>query len=154
MSTASAEQTWVLRRPLSASPKLLLVFMGSLAVICLGIACFWAYFGARWVLFFACIDVIALGVATVWCVRHALDEESVSLSADHLVVQRRLAGVTERWDFARYFARVQAEEVRLGPFTRQRLRLSAQTQSVQIGSFCEPRRLRLLEKELRAALRA
>ncbi len=145
--------SFVLKRPLSASPKLFLGFMGSLSLICLFIASAWAYFGARWVLVFAVIDVLALAAAMVWCVRHAMDYERVVLTRNTLTIERQLAGRVEQWSMERFYVRLNSIQVSLGPFKSPRLQVSAQQQTVVLGGFCHTAALKQCEQRLHAALK-
>ena len=119
----------------------------------MAIASVWAYLGARWVLVFAVVDVLALGAAALWCIRHSMDFERVTLTANELLVERQTAGHLESWALARFYVRLQPTLYALGPFKTPRLQLSARQQVVVIGGFSHSAALRSLEIALRRALR-
>jgi uncharacterized membrane protein len=144
--------SYTLKRPLSCSPKLLLSFMGSLSFICLAIASVWAYLGAHWVLVFAVVDVLALTAAVIWCVRHALDQEHIVLTANTVAIERQLAGRIEHWSMERFYVRLNRKQVSLGPFNSPRLEVSARRQGVVLGGFCSAAALRQLETQLKFAM--
>ncbi len=144
--------SFVLKRPLSSSPKLLLGVMGSLSLVCLSIAIAMAFMGAAWVLVFAVVDVLALLAAVTWCVRHAMDKERVELTANTLSIERRLAGRTEQWIMQRFYVRLSVVQVPFGPFKSPRLQVSAQNQHVVLGGFCHTSAIRQLERQLKQAL--
>ncbi|MEY3951270.1 MAG: hypothetical protein RL320_72 [Pseudomonadota bacterium] len=79
---------WVLKRNCALTPCQLLMIFGSLALVSLGLAAFWAYQGAWLVVPFALIEVMALGLAFAVYSRHAADCERVRLSAEVVVVER------------------------------------------------------------------
>jgi uncharacterized membrane protein len=145
--------SFVLKRPLSSSPQLLLGFMGSLSLLCLIIASVWAYMGAAWVLVFAVIDVLALTAAVIWCFRHSMDKERIVLSQNTLSIERQVAGRSEIWTMQRFYVRLSNTEVSLGPFKSPRLKVSAQDQTVVLGGFCHSSAIKQLETQLKLALR-
>lgn len=153
MSTPAPLFTATLKRPLSSSPRLFLGFLGSIALVCLLIASAWAYVGARWVLVFAVIDVLALGWAAVWCVRHAMDFERVRLSADHLEIERQCANHTERWLLPRFYVRVALHNAQPSLFKKPRVCISAQGETVLLGAFSHTAALLQLSVGLKQALK-
>lgn len=142
-----------LKRPLSSSPRLFLGFLGSIALVCLLIASAWAYLGARWVLVFALVDVLALAWAAVWCVRHATDFERVSLSHDTLEIERQCANHNQRWELPRFYVRVALHNTRSSFFKNPRVHITAQGKTIVLGEFCHTAALIQLSAGLKLALK-
>lgn len=86
---------WVLRRNCSLTPRQLGVFYLSLCAVSLGIGGFFAMQGAAFVLGFAGVEVVAVGVALLVYARHALDRETLTLRAHGFEVERRHGARTE-----------------------------------------------------------
>jgi uncharacterized membrane protein len=111
--------------------------------------------GAPFVLLFAGIELVAVGVAFIVYSRHALDGETVSFDGDELVVRvRRSRHVTER-RFKRLWVRVQEDRVQdAGLVPRYRVQLGLHADWVEVGRYlAEPRKAQFAH-ELRSALAA
>ncbi len=122
---------------------------GSLCVVSLGIsAYFWAQ-GAKMVLGFAMLELIAVATALLVYAKHAVDRERIALHGAQLVVELEKGGRVERCEFNREWVRVepQADDHSL-------IELSGQGQRVQVGRFLRPELRPLLAREIRSALRA
>jgi hypothetical protein len=92
---------WMLKRHCSVTPAQLGWAYGLLCVVSLGIgAAFWLS-GAPFVLGFAWIELIAVGLAFLAYARHASDGELISLRGSRLVIETELAGRRERAEFNR-----------------------------------------------------
>ncbi len=140
---------WRLSRNCSVTPVQLGWIYGSLCLISLGIAAvFWAL-GARFVMLFAGLEIIAVGIAFGIFARHATDGERISLQGSRLVVERETAGTLERAEFDRSWVRV---EPKTGD--RSLITLSAQGRTVEIGRYVRPELRPALASEIRMALRA
>lgn len=140
---------WRLIRNCSVTPAQLGWMFVSLCVVSLGIAiCFWML-GARLVMPFACLEIVAVGIAFAMYGRHAADGERISLQGSRLVVELETAGKLERAEFDR-------SRVRVEPKTGDRslIMLSAQGRSVEVGRYVRPELRPALASEIRMALRA
>ena len=121
----------------------------SLCVVSLGIATFFWMLGARLVMPFACLEIVAVGIAFAMYGRHAADGERISLQGSRLVVELETAGKLKRAEFDR-------SRVRVEPKTGDRslITLSAQGRSVEVGRYVRPELRPALASEIRMALRA
>lgn len=106
-ATVSGPQVdWVLKRNCSVTPAQLGWIYASLCVVSLGIAgMFWLH-GARYILGFAWLELLAVGVAFLVYARYATDGERISLRPDQLVVEQVQAGQVERMEFDRAWVQV------------------------------------------------
>lgn len=121
----------------------------SLCVVSLGIATFFWMLGARLVMPFAWLEMVAVGIAFAMYGRHAADGERISLQGSRLVVELETAGRLERAEFDR-------GRVRVEPKTGDRslITLSAQGRTVEVGRYVRPELRPALASEIRMALRA
>ncbi len=140
---------WLLKRNCSVTPAQLGWLYASLCVVSLGIATFFWFQGAKLVLPFAWLELIAVGSAFLVYSRHATDGERISLSGQQLVVELENAGRLERAEFDR-------EWVRVEPLAGDRslIALSARGRSVNVGRYVRPELRPALAREIRMALRA
>jgi uncharacterized membrane protein len=150
VSTATGDAVkWVLKRNCSMTPKQSLGAYGGLCVVLLGVAGgFWSQ-GAHWVMPFAWLEVLALGAAVAWYVRHATDRETVVLDADRLTVELQLAGRLQSVAFDRRAVRVQPHDGR-----RSLIQLAGNGKLAEIGRFVRPELRPGLADELRSVLRS
>jgi uncharacterized membrane protein len=139
---------WLLKRNCSATPRQMLGFFGSLAVLSLAIGAFFWIQGATLVMPFAWIELSALGVALVLYARHATDSESIHLRPGRLTVEYACGRHVEHVEFAPAWVRVEPE---LGD--RSLIELSGQGRRIAVGRFVRPELRRQLADELRWALR-
>ena len=140
---------WRLVRNCSVTPAQLGWMYLSLCVVSLGIATFFWVLGARLVMPFAWLEIVALGIAFAMYGRHAADGERISLQGSRLVVELETAGKLERAEFDRSWVRV---EPKTGD--RSLITLSAQGRSVEVGRYVRPELRPALASEIRMALRA
>ena len=149
-ATVSGQRVdWRLARNCSVTPAQLGgLYLGLCAVILTIASAFWM-FGARFVMPFAWLEILAVGIAFVIYGRHAADGERISLQGSRLVVELETAGKLERAEFDR-------SRVRVEPKTGNRslIMLSAQGRSVEVGRFVRPELRPALASEIRMALRA
>ena len=140
---------WLLKRNCSVTPAQLGWLYASLCVVSLGIATFFWFQGAKLVLPFAWLELMAVGSAFLVYSRHATDGERISLSGQQLVVELENAGRLERAEFDR-------EWVRVEPLAGDRslIALSARGRSVNVGRYVRPELRPALAREIRMALRA
>ena len=140
---------WHLRRNCSVTPRQLGALYASLCVVSLVIACWCWVLGARFVLAFAGLELLAVGAAFLAYARHAVDGETVSLRDGCLVIERECAGGRERLEFRGALVRIDA------PADRQALiGLRAHGRRVDIGRHVRPEWRVALAGEMRQALQA
>jgi len=140
---------WRLVRNCSVTPAQLGWIYVSLCVVSLGIATFFWMLGARLVMPFAWLEIVALGIAFAMYGRHAADGERISLQGSRLVVELETAGKLERAEFDRSWVRVEPKSG-----DRSLIMLSAQGRTVEVGRFMRPELRPALASEIRMALRA
>ena len=90
----------------SLSPSGRCLFFGSIVVVSLAIASFWALNGAWYVLPFAVVEMAVLYGAMTLIERHAGDFESIRLCGDSVLVEQRRRGCLSRHDFNRYWVQL------------------------------------------------
>lgn len=140
---------WRLRRNCSVTPQQLGMLYGSICLVSLLIGLGFWQLGAKLVMGFAGLELLALGVALLVYARHAADGETVLLQGERLIVERDCAGRRERHEFGR-------TQVRVADVSDERplIEVSAPGQQVQIGRHVRPEWRPALVGELRQALRA
>jgi uncharacterized membrane protein len=146
--TADGQQEWLLRRNCSIAPGQLAVLFGSLATVSLTIGAVFAWRGAWLVLPFACIEVLALGVAFVVYARHATDYERIVLRDDCLLVETCQAARTQRDECSPYGARVEYSGT-----GRELIGLVAAGRRFEVGRLIPESERSRLAKQLRRQLR-
>ena len=139
---------WMLKRNCSVTPTQLGWAYGMLCVVSLGIGVGFWLLGAPFVLGFAWLELIAVGLAFFMYARHASDGEMISLRGSQLVVETESAGRRERAEFNRDWVRVEprASDTSL-------IEVSGQGRSVQVGRYLRPELRPVLAHEIRRALR-
>jgi len=138
---------WMLQRNNSLAPGQLLAFYASLCVLSLGIAAgFWVQ-GARMVMSFAGIEMLAVGCALWVVARHAADSERIELRDDRLTVEHASGSHVERVEFQPAWVRVEP-----GHGDRSLIELSGQGRRIAVGRFVQPEQRSQLVSELRWAL--
>lgn len=139
---------WLLKRNCSVSPKQLGLFYLSLCFLSLGIAgAFWLV-GAWIVMPFACLELLAVGLAFLIYARHASDVEKIILQDGQLVVELETAGRLQRSEFNRAWVRVEPKNG-----DGSLIVLSGQGRSVWVGRHLRPELRPTLAREIRRALR-
>lgn len=140
---------WFLKRNCSVTPAQLSWMYASICVVSMGIATFFWMQGAKLVLPFAWLELVAVGAAFLVYSRHATDGERISLQGTQLVVELENAGRLERAEFRR-------EWVRIEPKTGDRslIEVSGQGRSVEVGRYVSPELRSALAREIRMALRS
>jgi uncharacterized membrane protein len=147
-NTADGQQEWLLKRNCSIAPGQLAVLFGSLATVSLTIGAVFAWRGAWLVLPFACIEVLALGVAFVVYARHATDYERIVLRDDCLLVETCQAARTQRDECSPYGARVEYSGT-----GRELIGLVAAGRRFEVGRLIPESERSRLAKQLRRQLR-
>lgn len=137
----------MLRRNCSLTPRCLCLCYGVLCAASLAVAGgFWAA-GAWLVLPFACLELLAVGVAMLVYARHALDHERLHLLDGCLVVEHVHGNRVERVSMALPWIRVETGQ---GGDTLVRLRGGGQ--NISVGRYIRPGLRWQLAQELRMAL--
>lgn len=139
---------WKLKRNCSLAPRQLLGFYSVLCGISLAVAAFWWWQGARMVMPFAAIELLAVGVAMLVYARHATDSESIALRDNRLTVEHASGSRLERVEF-------QPQWVTVEPAVcdGSLVELSGQGRKMAVGRYVRPELRRQLADELRMALR-
>ena len=139
---------WLLRRNCSVTPVQLACLYVSLCIVSMGIAGFFWSQGARMIMPFALLELVAVGAAFWVYARHATDGERIVLHGDHLVVELKSGGRVERAEFNREWVRV---EPKGGDGSL--IEVSGQGRSVRVGRHVRPELRPALAREIRYALR-
>lgn len=139
---------WLLKRNCSIAPRELGLVFALLCSVSLSIGAFFLAHGAPWVLAFACIELLCVGLAFLVFARHAGDREVLTLVGRRLEVEQCIASRVERAQF-------DAEWLRVEPAGGQGslVQLSARGASVRVGRFLRPELRATFARELRVALR-
>jgi uncharacterized membrane protein len=145
---ARAALQWVIKRNCSITPRQLGAVYAGLCVVSLGIALFFAWFGAPYVLAFAALELSLLGVAFLIHARHAGDREIITLADGSLAVEQQLGRRLGHAEF-------RADWLTVEPAGGQGslVELSGQGQWVRVGRFLRPEHRAAFAQELRRALR-
>ena len=137
---------WLLKKNCSLSPYQLLAIFGSLALVSLAVAGYWAYRGAWVVVPFAVVECLALGVAFLVYARHANDFERVSLVSDEVLVEQTHGPKRLRTALPRHRVRAELED------DRGLVLLRAGSQQLVVGRFVDHEARQRFLKEFRGAL--
>lgn len=140
---------WLLKRNCSIAPRQLLMVYLSLCAVSLGIATLCWVGGARMVMPFAGLELLAVGAALLLYARHASDRECISLSRNRLTVERVSGGHVQRVELEPLWVRVEAQS---GPGSL--IELSGRGQRVVVGRHVRPEWRPRLAQEFRMALSA
>lgn len=140
---------WFLRRNCSVTPYQLGWLYLSLCSVSLLIGTVFWFQGAKLVLPFAWIEVVAVGIAFAVYARHATDGETIRLTGGQLVVELESGGKLERAEFRRDWVRVEP-----GAADSSLIELSAHGKRVQVGRYIRPELRSELASEIRMALRS
>jgi len=144
---SSQQQEWLLKRNCSLAPRQLATIFGALATVSLSIAIFFATWGAWMVLPFACIEVLALGVAFVWYARHAADYERIVVCRDRLLVETCRGDRLRQEQCAPAWTRVEYSGTR-----RELIGLVAAGRRIEVGRFVPESDRFDLARQLRSTL--
>ena len=140
---------WFLRRNCALTPVQLSWFYLSLCIFSLAIGFGFWLLGAVFVLPFASLELLAVGICFLVYARHATDGERIFLDGGRLIVELENAGRLERKEFRREWVRV---EPRSGDGSL--IEVSGQGLSVFVGRFVRPELRPVLANEIRMALRS
>jgi len=138
---------WVLKRNCSMSPRQLILAYMAVCAGSLVIATFFAVSGAWYVLGFAVLEVLAVGISFLMYARHASDREHIALVEDCLLVEQI------QTDQVRQF-RLDPRRTRVEPpgVGNRLVRLEANGINVEIGRFLTEWKRREFARELQSAL--
>ena len=139
---------WLLKRNCSISPRQLGGVYLSLCGVSLCIALFFLWQGAPFVLAFAGLELVLVGLALLVYARHAGDLELLRLAGRSLSVEQRIGTRVLRSDF-------KAEWLTVEPAAGQGslVELCGEGRSVRVGRFLRPELRPAFARELRQALR-
>lgn len=139
---------WVLRRNCSITPRQLVGVYLSLCALSLAVGLGFWWHGATYVLAFAGVELLLVGVALVFYARHAADRDTVTLDGRDVEVEQHFGRQVERAAF-------RAEWLCVEPAMAQGslVELAGQGRRVHIGRFLRPEHRAALAQELRRALR-
>lgn len=138
---------WLMKRNCSIAPRQLLAVYAGLCVVSLLIASGFALLGAPYVLAFAGLELLVLGLALVLHGRHAGDRETVTLQDGAVEVELLHGRLVAHADF-------RAEWLAVEPAAGQGslIELSGQGQRVRVGRYLRPEVRAAFAQELRQAL--
>jgi uncharacterized membrane protein len=139
---------WRLLRNCSLAPQQLLAVYAVLCLVSLFIAGFFFVQGAPFVLAFAGVELVAVGVAFLLFARHASDHETLTLVGQSLQVEQLNGVRTQHTVFA-------AQWLTVEPAAGQGslVEISGRGQRVHVGRFLRPEWRAELARELRRATR-
>jgi uncharacterized membrane protein len=140
---------WFLRRNCSVTPHQLGWLYVSLCAVSLSIGTAFWFQGAKLVLPFAWVELVAVGAAFAVYARHATDGETIRLAGTQLVVELESGGKLERSEFRRDWVRVEP-----GAADNSLIELSAHGRKVHVGRYVRPELRSQLASEIRLALRS
>ena len=143
----SVRRHWKLARNCSLAPRQLLVVFVALSTLSLAVALFFWLMGVRLVMPFACLELMALGVAFVVYTRHAGDAEWIVIQGDQLFFRRCHGGRWTQWQ-----ARV--GWLRVGFAANGLVELKAADRCLQVGASASNGQRHRFVQELRGVLAA
>lgn len=146
--SASTALQWRIQRHCSLTPAQLGLAYALLCVVSLAVGFLFLALGAPYVLGFAGLELLLVGVALLVFARHAADREELTLVGRSLLVELRLGSRVHRADFS-------ADWLRVEPAAGQGslVELSGQGNRVRVGRFLRPELRAAFANELRAAVR-
>lgn len=142
-----ATHEWTLKRNCSMSPRQLALFYSVLCSTSLLVAALFAVHGAWYILGFASLEMLAMGLAFFVYARHASDREHIALLDGCLLVE--LIQVERVRQFRLDPRRTRVEPPAPG---RELIGLEANGTKVEIGRFLTEWKRREFAWELRSAL--
>lgn len=139
---------WLFKRNCSISPADLASVYAALCGVSFAVAGYCYFKGATFVLGFASLELLAVGLALLVYARHAGDRETLTLVEGALQVEQCIGSRVERVEF-------HAEWLRVEPAAGQGslVELSGRGRSIRVGRFLRPELRALLAREIRQALR-
>jgi uncharacterized membrane protein len=140
------QQTWLFKRNCALTPRQLAAWFGGLSLVSLSIATGFVAYGAWFVLIFACIEVLALGVAFVVYAKHAADYDRVIFSPSSVWVEKSEGGKLKKFHLEPSWLRVEYDDK-----NRSHVDLVSGGQRVMVSRFVPDSRLLELTKALRVS---
>jgi uncharacterized membrane protein len=140
----AAETSWILRRNCSLTPRQLIGFYASLCAVSLAIAAVFWWHGATFVLAFAGVELMALGLALLAFCRHAGDRETITLDGGRVRIEHRCGSRVERQEFRAAWVRVDC--------AGSLVRVSESGQHVAVGRYVRADQRQSFAQDLRRAL--
>jgi uncharacterized membrane protein len=147
-SGGSTSLEWLLKRNCSISPRQLGSVYLSLCCVSLVIALFFLWQGAPFVMAFAGLELLLVGIALLVFARHVGDRELLRLAGRSLSVEQRFGSRVLHTAFT-------AEWLTVEPAAGQGslVQLSGEGRTIRIGRFLRPELRPAFARELRLALR-
>jgi uncharacterized membrane protein len=142
-----AKREWVLKRNCSISPRQLAMVYAALCSVSLTVAAFFTMHGAWYILGFAILEMMALGLAFLNFGRHATDREHIALIDDCLLVELIQAEQLRQFRLDPRWTRVEPPEMHSGL-----IGLEAKGTRVEVGRFLTEWKRREFAQELQCAL--
>jgi len=143
-----ATREWMLKRNCSMSPRQLgLVYLAVCATSLL-VAIFFAASGAWFILGFALLELLAVGIAFLLYARHATDREHIALKEDCLLVEVIQVETVRQFRLDPRWTRVEPPV----SGSSELVRLEANGTRVEIGRFLTEWKRREFARELKSAL--
>ncbi|HET7525891.1 MAG TPA: DUF2244 domain-containing protein [Burkholderiaceae bacterium] len=147
-SPAAQGMQWVMKRNCSITPHGMVAIYLVLCAMSLAIAAGFWWYGAKTVMAFTGLELLALGAALAVYARHATDCETITLAGRELAIEHRCGvGVAS--------SRFRAEWVRVEPARSDGslVEVSGEGQRACVGRYLRPEWRPQLAQELRLALR-
>jgi uncharacterized membrane protein len=126
------------------TPRQLIAVYGSLCTVSLAIATVFWWHGAKVVLAFAGVELIALGLALLAFGRHAGDRETITLDGDRVRVEHRCGSRVEHQEFRSAWVRVDC--------AGSLVRVSESGRQVTVGRYVRADQRQSFALDLRRAL--
>jgi uncharacterized membrane protein len=145
---SGTQHEWLLKRNCSLAPGHLAAIFAALAGLSLAIAVAFTLSGAWMVLPFACVEVLALGIAFVVHARHATDYERIVLRDGCLLVETCQAARLQREQYLPAGTRVEYSGSR-----RELIGLVAAGRRTEVGRYVPESERMQLARQLRMQLR-
>ena len=139
---------WLLKPNCSVTPMQLACLYTSLCIASLGIATFFWVNGAKFVMLFAWLELLAVGWAFAVYARHASDGEKIVLQGNQLVVELETAGHVRRVEFNREWVRIEPKHE-----DGSLIKVFGQGQSISVGRHVRPELRLAIVHEIRSVLR-
>lgn len=146
--SAGGAITYVLKPDRSLSWQGNLRFFGLIATVSLGIAVWFAWLGAWFVLPFAGLELTALGFALYLVSARGLDKETISIEGDKLEICRGRWQIDSTTCLQRCWAQVRLEPAKHAWYP-SRLMIRSHGKGTEIGSFLADEEKKQLAMELR-----
>ncbi len=143
--SSTPNQVWTFKRNCSITPGQLGVFYASLSLLSLAIATAFWFRGAKLVMPFTGLELIALGAALLLYARHASDREELRLTANALDVQWLNGERLQREALDLRWLQVEPSEAGL-------ISLRSRGQTIEVGRYIRPERRSAWARELSAAV--